>query len=95
MQVVTSSLTIRFYTRDGWSISALMGLIADDSKNKEILFQEGECNNMSYYIAGVGTSFDIPKLMGLVTKVERFYIDKHSSVYASLSDEEYLKQYNW
>lgn len=105
MRVVTSSLAIRFYRRDGWSLNLLLPLVRNTSTSHDpnggtepfqffddlIVSRTGQHGmDLSYWVQVPGTTLDIPKLMKLVVIVERTFDDHPGE-----SDEEHLQRFNW
>lgn len=88
MQLVTSSLAIRFYTRHGWNEENIIPFVTKAYPAAAFHFHDD--GDMAYYVPNVGTRLDIKKLLEVVTKVERTFND-----YPWESDEQHLEHFNW
>ena len=92
MRVVTSSLTIRFYEKDGWHKDILLGCI----KPLHQLFGDRYINapfpgdDLPYWTFAPGSSnvIDFDKLMGYISMLERKFND-----YPEENDREFIKKF--
>lgn len=89
MRVVTTNLAIRFYAEDGWTLEDLLPLICNVVRVNEscfLYFDDGR----PYWVPAVGVNVNIPKLLTLVTKVDRTFND-----FPGETDERHLERFNW
>jgi hypothetical protein len=83
--VSASSLALRFYAKDGWTLEELESLT---EKNNGFHYWEKDFE--PYYIANPGTVFDVEALASVTSEIKKAFDDKPNETI-----EECIKRFNW
>ena len=81
----TSNLAMRFYVRDGWGKAELDACCTRGEFN--IHFPE---DVEQYYSLDIGGSYDVDKLLPLISEIERRFSEQHQK-----TDRQLLEAMNW
>lgn len=91
----SSHLALRFYEREGWTREILEPLFKADSVQKVLVHQDSGLSimghNMGYFIADVGSQWDIERLMEKASGVQTYkgeYLEGEKA-------KEYCRSMNW
>lgn len=71
--VVVSSLTVRFYKKEGWTLDILKKFITGDIIDSEVVFNDA--SDCAYFTLDLNTKIDLDALYPHISSLKRLYND--------------------